>query len=73
MLKNLKEGDRISVSGYADELGLKDYGAVSVETNGTVTMTPPKYAKKILVTLDSIDGEGNVTVLLYRKHIQPIH
>lgn len=26
MLRKLKEGDRISVSGYADELGLKDYG-----------------------------------------------
>lgn len=65
----MKAGDRIKVDGYADELGIKDYGCVRVVTEGTLVETPKKYSKKVLVTLDSIDGEGNTTVLCFRNKL----
>lgn len=65
----MQVGDKVKVDGYADELGIKDYGAVRVVLHGTIADTPRKYSKKVLVTLDSIDGEGNVTVLCFRNKI----
>ncbi len=65
----MQAGDKIKVDGYADELGIKDYGCVRVVTDGVVVNTPKKYSKKVLVTLDSIDGEGNVTVLCFRNKL----
>ena len=50
-------------------LGIKDYGTVRVVSYGIIADTPRKYSKKVLVTLDSIDGEGNVTVLCFRNKI----
>lgn len=67
----MKSGDRIKVEGYANELGIKDYGDVYVSTEGTLVETPRKYAKKVLVTLDSIDGEGGVTALVFTRYIKP--
>lgn len=67
----MKSGDRIKVEGYANELGVKDYGDIYISTEGTLAETPRKYAKKVLVTLDSIDGEGDVTVLLFTRYIKP--
>lgn len=64
-----KVGDRIEVSGYSDELWIEGYH-VSVSTEGTVEETPSKNAKKILVTLDSIDGEGNVCVYIRRSKVR---
>ena len=65
----MKAGDKIKVDGYADELGIKDYGCVRVVSDGIVIETPKKYSKKVLVTLDSIDGEGNATVLCFRRKL----
>lgn len=65
----MKAGDKIKVDGYADELGIKDYGCVRVVSDGVVIETPRKYSKKVLVTLDSIDGEGNATVLCFRRKL----
>lgn len=65
----MKAGDKIKVDGYADELGIKDYGCVRVVSDGIVIETPKKYSKKVLVTLDCIDGEGNATVLCFRRKL----
>ncbi len=65
----MKAGDKIKVDGYADELGIEDYGCVRVVSDGIVVVTPSKYSKKVLVTLDSIDGEGNATVLCFRNKL----
>lgn len=62
-------GARIKVSGDSAELWLKNYN-VRINTEGTVEETPKKSAKKMLVTLDSIDGEGNVCVLIRKNKVQ---
>lgn len=68
----MKRGDKIRVDGFADELGIDDYGGVYVSTEGILVETPRKYAKKVLVTLDNIDGEGNVTVLVFKRYVKPL-
>lgn len=65
----LTAGERIRVSGYADELGIADYGSVRIACDGIVAETPRKYAKKVLVTLDDIAGDGNVTVLMFKRKV----
>lgn len=66
---NLITGDRVHISGDSDELWIKDYH-VSVDTNATVMKTPNKHAKKILLTLDSIDGEENVCCLVRKSKVE---
>lgn len=68
----MKSGDKIRVDGFADELGINGYGGVYISTNGVIAVTPRKYAKKVLVTLDSIDGEGGATVLVFKRYIKPL-
>lgn len=68
----MKENDIIYVSGYADELGIEDYGFVRVATYGIIVQTPIKYAKKVLVKLDIVDGDGDVTVRVFKNKIQMI-
>lgn len=68
----MKSGDKIRVEGYADKLGIDSYGDIYVSTEGTLVETPRKYAKKVLVTLDSIDGEGGATVLVFKKYVKPL-
>lgn len=64
-----KIGDRVRVSGYSDELWIKDY-RVRVDTNATVIEAPSKKAKKILLMLDSIDGEENVCCLVRKSKVE---
>lgn len=61
-------GGRIRVSGDSAELWLKDYN-VRVDTEGTVMRTPKKTDKKMLVTLDYIDGEQNVCVMVRKSKV----
>ena len=67
--KNLKEGMRVYVSGYTDELWIQDY-QTNVSSNATVLETPSHNAKKILVCIDEIDGEHNVNI---RVRISKLH
>lgn len=55
----MKLGDRVWVSGDSAELWIDDYN-VRVATAATVVEEPAKNAKKILLILDSIDGDVNV-------------
>lgn len=67
----MKKGDRVKIFGYTDELWIEDYHT-SVSTEATVEETPSLYAKKVLVTLDEIDGDRNVCCLVRKSKIQSI-
>lgn len=67
----MKQGDRIYINGDSTELWIKDYN-VRVSTNATIEETLKKNAKKILVTLDWIDGEENVCCRVRRSKIKPM-
>ena len=57
--RDLVCGDIIYVSGDSKQLWIEDYN-VNVDTTGIVAETPSKNAKKVLVILDTIDGDGKV-------------
>lgn len=65
----MKKGDRVLVSGDSCDLWIEDYN-VSVSTEATVKETPSKYAKKVLLVLDSIDGEDIVCCLVRKSKIK---
>lgn len=67
----MKQGDRVYVGGDSAELWIEDYN-VRVSTNAIVEETPKKNAKKILLTLDWIDGESNVCCLVRRSKVRPM-
>lgn len=67
----MQKGDRVSISGYTDELWIEDYH-VSVSTEATVEETPSSHAKKVLVTLDEIDGDHNVCTRVKRSKLMPV-
>lgn len=71
LLDNLKEGDRVLVSGDSADLWISDYN-VRVYTCATVEKTPAKRSKKVLVTLDSIDGDANVMALVKKAGIYAV-
>lgn len=64
----MKQGDRVRISGDASELWIADYN-VRVSTGATVEETPERYAKKVLLTLDNVDGEANVSCYVRRSKI----
>lgn len=57
----LKEGMRVRISGYSDELWIEDYH-VNVSSGATVLETPSPKAQKVLVCIDEIDGESNCNI-----------
>lgn len=64
-----KAGMRIHVEGDSSDLWIQDYN-VRVCTDGTIVCNPNSNDKKVLVTLDSIDGESNVCVSIRKSHLQ---
>ena len=68
-MNSLKKGDRVIVSGDSSELWIEDYN-VRVSTEATVEQTPDKYSKKVLLTLDTIDGEKNVCCFVRKSKIK---
>lgn len=71
----MKQGDRVWVSGDSAELWIKDYN-VRVNTGVIVEEEPSPRAKKILLTLDQIDGDWHVLcyvrkskVAMYRSNV----
>jgi hypothetical protein len=66
----MKQGDRVYIEGDSSELWIEDYN-VRVSTYGILMETPKKNAKKVLVTLDWIDGESNVCCRVRRSKIKP--
>lgn len=71
----MKQGERVWISGDSGELWIKDYN-VRVNTGATVEEAPSPRAKKILLTLDQIDGDCHVLcyvrkskVAMYRSNV----
>lgn len=56
------------VSGDSADLWIQDYN-VRVDTGATCEEDPPPYAKKVLVMLDSIDGDKNVLRYVRRNRV----
>lgn len=67
--EDLKVGDRVFLSGAADELWIEDYGLTRVESNATVLQTPNPKDKKVLLNIDYIDHESNVNALVKKDKI----
>ena len=65
----IKAGTRIYVSDDAAELWLGDYN-VRVCSDGVVLHDTAPHDKKVLVSLDYIDGESNVCVLIRKSRIK---
>lgn len=68
----LKKNQVIYISGDSKELGIEDYN-VRVNTLATVLENQvDNYQKKILVTLNNIDGDSNVCTRVFIKRITPL-
>lgn len=68
----LKKNQVISISGDSKKLGIEDYN-VRVNTLATVLENQVNnYQKKILVTLNNIDGDSNVCTRVFIKKIAPL-
>ena len=68
-VRNLREGDRVQISGDSADLWLSDYN-VRVNTEGTVLETPAPNDKKVFVCIDSIDGDQNVYAYVRKSRIE---
>ena len=66
-----KEGERVFVSGDSDSLYIQDYH-VRVATNATVLKDVSNKAKKALLSLDRIDGDGDVTAMVMLSGVSKI-
>ena len=58
-----EKGTKIWVSWDSADLGIEDYN-VRVSTSGVVEVAPTANGRKMLVTLDEIDGDHNVCVAI---------
>ena len=67
----LQKGSKVRPSGDSADLWIADYN-VRVDSLATVEEEPRKYAKKVLVTIDTIDGEGNVLAFVRRSRVIPV-
>ena len=67
----LKQGDRVLISGDSATLWIEDYN-VRVYTMATVEESPTKRARKVLVTLDSIDGDTDVCCLVRKSKVKKV-
>lgn len=67
-----KQNERVFVSGDADALYIADYH-VRVSTNATVQVDASNRAKKVLLLLDEIDGERQVSAMVMKTGITKIN
>lgn len=68
---NLEPGTLGYISGDSAELGIADYN-VRVSSPVEVLEMPSKQDKKVLVCIESIDGEGKVNALVNRSAVKPL-
>lgn len=60
----------IMLFGDSHELGINDYN-VRVHSPATIIETPAKYAKKVLVRIDNIDGDNDVNTFVFINKCRP--
>lgn len=70
-MKNFEAGSRVRISGDSADLWIADY-SVRVDSLATVIVEPSRYAKKLLVIIDSIDGDSNVETFVRRSRAIPV-
>lgn len=70
-IEEIKEGDRVLVSGDPSELWISDYNT-RVCSLATVMETPTPLDKKVLLTIDNIDGESNVCLFVRKSKVKLI-
>lgn len=63
-------GQKFLLSGPAYEYGIEDYADVRVSSLATVIEEPAKYARKVLVIIDEIDGDRNVCAHVFRSKLK---
>ena len=63
------KGAMFEISGDSTEMWIEDYN-VRVSTCATVLEKPGRTAKKVLVVLDEIDGDRNVTVFIKKQALK---
>lgn len=63
-----KTGQKVEIDGYTDELWIQDYH-VRVCSEGVVVEDTKPYDKKVLITLDNIDGDRDVTVSVRKSKV----
>lgn len=66
-----KEGTRVHISGDSKDLWIEDYN-VRVDSDATVLTEPQSQDKKILLSIDYIDGEGNVTAYVRKDAVKAL-
>ena len=66
----IQKGSKVRLSGDSADLWIADYN-VRVDSLATVEEDPKKGAKKLLVTIDSIDGDQNVLAYVRRSRAIP--
>lgn len=64
----LHPGDRLHLSGYSADLGVKGPN-VYADTDATVLATPMPYATKVLVGLDQLGADARVVARVYRSRL----
>lgn len=64
----LHPGDRLHLSGYSADLGVKGPN-VYADTDATVLAAPMPYATKVLVGLDQIGADARVVARVYRSRL----
>ena len=67
----LKTGDRVKISGDTAELWITDYN-VRVDSEATIMETPRPSSKKVLVTIDAIDHDSNVTTYVRKSKLRRV-
>ena len=67
----IHEGSRVRISGDSADLWIADYN-VRVDSLSTVVADPSRYARKLLVIIDSIDGDSNVETFVRRSRAIPV-
>lgn len=67
----IQKGSRVRISGDSADLWIADYN-VRVDSLATVEENPKKGAKKLLVTINSIDGDLNVLAYVRRSRAIPV-
>lgn len=67
-LTRLHPGDRVHLSGYSADLGVKGPN-IYTDTDATVLATPMPYATKVLVGLDQLGADPCVVVRVYRSRL----
>lgn len=64
----LHPGDRVHLSGYSADLGVKGPN-IYADTDATVLATPMPYATKVLVGLDQLGADTRVVTRVYRSRL----